>query len=487
MSYDREPRPQLHGHSYCLQENMKNNYRKMTKLVLYSAPGCGFLSALRAHSNASIFAIFFAGILVQGSVNAEEILEIRIEQGVESALPIAIVPFDWSADVPPSEDVSAIIAANLKSSGLFVPMSVGDLPSRPAKFSDVNFKDWRLLGMENLLIGEIQQISPEQFSVEFRLIDVYNKKQIIGFRIPSGIKNLRQTAHHISDIIYEAILKTKGAFATRIAYVTVEKSRDGAGKLKQRYRLQVADSDGYNARTILESKEPLLSPAWSPNGEGIAYVSFEDKNSAIYIQNIRTGERKKIVSGAGINSSPAFSPDGTRLAVTRSKQGNPDIYVVDIATGRQRRLTTHVAIDTEASWLPGGNDIVFTSDRGGGPQIYKMNVGGGTPKRLTFGMGSYNAKASVSPDGKRLAIVNGGGNGYRIGVLNLKDDSFEILTKSRLDESPSFAPNGAMIIYATMGRRGTELAAVSVDGRVRQRLGVQQGEIREPAWGPLKQ
>lgn len=430
--------------------------------------------------------ILFIAVISQGKTAAEEILEIRIEQGIESALPIAIVPFDWSADISAPHDVSAIIAADLRSSGRFAPLPAADLPSRPAKFSDVNFKDWRLLGMENLLIGEVQQISPERFSVEFRLIDIYQQKQIIGFRIPSGINNLRQTAHHISDIIYEAILKTKGAFATRIAYVTVDKSRDSAGKLKQNYRLQVADSDGYDARTILESKEPLLSPAWSPKGDRIAYVSFEDKNSAIYIQNIRTGNRRKIVSGAGINSSPTFSPDGTRLAVTRSKQGNPDIYIVDIDSGNQRRLTTHTAIDTEASWFPGGNSIVFTSDRGGGPQIYKVSVGGGKPQRLTFGMGSYNAKASVSPDGKQLAVVNGGKQGYRIAVVNLKDDSFDILTSSRLDESPSFAPNGAMIIYATMGRRGTELAAVSVDGRVRQKLGVPSGEIREPAWGPLK-
>ena len=420
------------------------------------------------------------------TTSAEELLEIRIEQGIESALPIAIVPFDWAASVEAPENVSAIVAADLKSSGRFAPLPAADLPSRPVNFSDVNFKDWRLVGMDNLLIGQIEQISPDRFSVEFRLIDIYQQKQLAGFRIPTSAGGLRQTAHHISDIVYEAILKTKGAFATRIAYVTVEKRRDSEQNLHQTYRLQVADSDGYNARTILRSTEPLLSPAWSPQGDKIAYVSFEDKNSAIYVQNIRTGERKKVVSGAGINSSPAFSPDGTRLTVTRSKQGNPDIYIVDIASGRQTRLTTHSAIDTEASWMPNGNDIVFTSDRGGGPQIYRVNAGGGKPQRLTFDMGSYNAKASVSPDGKKMAVVNGGKQGYRIAVVDLKKGGFDILTDSRLDESPSFAPNGAMIIYATMGRRGTELAAVSVDGRVKQRLGAQSGEIREPAWGPLK-
>lgn len=425
--------------------------------------------------------------LAAGHASSEELLEIRIEQGIESALPIAIVPFDWAGEVEAPENVSAIVAADLKSSGRFAPLPVADLPSRPAKFSDVNFKDWRLVGMDNLLIGQIEQIGEDRFSVEFRLVDIYQQKQLVGFRIPTNASGMRQTAHHISDIVYETILKTKGAFATRIAYVTVDKRRDSENKLSQTYRLQVADSDGYNARTILKSTEPLLSPAWSPQGDRIAYVSFEDKNSAIYIQNIRTGERRKVVSGAGINSSPAFSPDGSRLVVTRSKQGNPDIYIVDVASGRQTRLTTHSAIDTEASWMPNGSDIVFTSDRGGGPQIYRIKAGGGKPERLTFGMGSYNAKASVSPDGRKMAVVNGGDRGYRIAVMDLKTDSYDILTDSRLDESPSFAPNGAMIIYATMGRRGTELAAVSVDGRVKQRLGVQRGEIREPAWGPLKQ
>jgi len=416
------------------------------------------------------------------SAQTRDLLEIRITQGVESALPIAIVPFDWQADVPPPEDVSAVVAADLRRSGRFAPMPAVDLPSRPASFADINFKDWRLLGIDNLVIGQVKQTDSGGFAVEFRLIDVVTSKQLAGFRIPTTGANLRLTAHHVSDLIFEAILKVKGAFATRIAYVTVAKR----GKKRSLYQLQIADSDGFNARTILESHEPLMSPAWSPLGDRLAYVSFEERNSAIYVQDIRTGKRDKVAFGRGINSSPAFSPDGRRLVMTRSRDGNPDIYLLDLATRKARRLTTHPAIDTEARWTPDGRHIVFTSDRGGGPQIYRLAIDGGKPERLTFNMGNYNSRASLSSDGKLMAVVNRGDNGYRIALVDLERDHFDILTDARLDESPSFAPNDAMIIYATMGSAGAELAAVSVDGRVRQRLALQKGEVREPAWGPIR-
>jgi TolB protein len=411
-----------------------------------------------------------------------DLLEIRITQGVEGALPIAIVPFDWRSDVAPPEDVSGVVAADLRRSGRFAPMPAGDLPSRPASASDINFKDWRLLGMDSLVIGQVKQTDANRFVVEFRLFDVITAKQLAGFRIPTSAANLRLTAHHVSDIIFETILKVKGAFATRIAYVTVTK----LNKKQSLYQLQIADSDGHNARTILESGEPLLSPAWSPLGDRLAYVSFEERNSAIYVQDIRTGQREKVAYGRGINSSPAFSPDGRRLAMTRSFEGNPDIYVMDLSNRKTRRLTTDPAIDTEARWTPDGRHIVFTSDRGGGPQIYRLAIDGGRPERLTFNMGNYNSRASLSPDGRLMAVVNGGDRGYRIALLDLEKGHFDILTDARLDESPSFAPNGAMIIYATMSGGGAELAAVSVDGRVRQRLALQKGEVREPAWGPIR-
>ena len=407
-------------------------------------------------------------------------LTIRITQGVEGALPIAIVPFEW-AGPPLPQDIAQVVANDLTRSGRFNAMPRGDLPARPSDVTQVNFKDWRTVGMDNLVIGRITATGDGGYMVEFRLLDVFTGKQLAGFQIPSHVSNLRLTAHHISDIIFKTLLNMDGAFSTRIAYVTVDRK----DVKNSTYRLQIADADGYDSKTILESKQPLMSPAWSPDGNRLAYVSFEDRNSAIYIQDVRTGQREKVVSGLGINSSPAFSPDGSRLAVTRSMEGNPDIYIVDLATKQQRRLTTHEAIDTEAAWAPDGSAIVFTSDRGGGPQIYMMSPTGGDAKRVTFNLGNYNSRASYSPDGKKLVMVNGG-SGFRIVVLDLQTGASRTLTGSSLDESPSFAPNGSMIIYATMGGRGTELAAVSVDGTVKQRLALQQGQVREPAWGPFR-
>lgn len=409
-------------------------------------------------------------------------LTIRIEQGIASALPIAIVPFASVGESAASVDIAAVVRADLARSGQFAAMPPQDMPSQPASFSAINFKDWRVVGMENLVIGKVLSAPEGGYVVEFRVVDVYRGKQLMGYRIPTSAANLRLTAHHVADMIYERLLNQKGAFATRIAYVTVDRQ----GKDKSIYRLQVADADGYDPHTILESTQPLLSPAWSPDGNRIAYVSFEDRNSAIYLQDIRTGKREKIVSGPGINSAPAFAPDGERLAVTLSRDGNPEIYLYNLGSRSLTRLTNHPAIDTEANWSPDGRAIVFTSDRGGGPQIYRLALDGGAPQRVTFDMGSYNARARYSPDGRKLAMVHGGDGGYRIAVLDLATNSYELVTSAPLDESPSFAPNGSMIIYATMGASGTELAAVSTDGRLKQRLALQRGEVREPAWGPFR-
>lgn len=410
-------------------------------------------------------------------------LTITIDRGIESALPIAVVPFAMVGGNDAGFDVAGIIRADLARSGQFAAMPPGDMPGRPASFSAINFKTWRVLGQENLVIGKLLRDAEGGFVVEFRLVDVYRGKQLMGYRIPTSAANLRLTAHHVADLIYERLLNRKGAFSTRIAYVTVERQ----SAEQSIYRLQIADADGYDPHTVLESTQPLLSPAWSPDGTQLAYVSFEDRNSAIYLQDIRTGAREKIISGDGINSAPAFAPDGRRLAVTLSRDGNPEIYLYDIGSRGLTRLTNHPAIDTEANWSPDGRAIVFTSDRGGGPQIYRLPLSGGAPQRVTFNMGSYNARARYSPDGRKLAVVHGGDRGYRIAVLDLATNAYEVLTNASLDESPSFSPNGAMIIYATMGRGGTELAATSTDGRLKQRLALQRGEVREPAWGPFRQ
>lgn len=415
------------------------------------------------------------------AARAEGELTITIDKGSKTALPIAVVPFASVGDTG-TTDIAAVIRSDLERSGQFKPMPPADMPSQPSSFSAVNFKDWRVLGQENLVLGKVMASGDGGYVVEFRVIDVFKGNQLLGFRIPTSADNMRLTAHHISDLIYETLLHRKGAFATRIAYVTVER----ASAKDSLYRLQVADADGYDPHTILESKQPLMSPSWSPDGAHLAYVSFEERNSAIYLQDIRTGKREKLVYGPGINSAPSFAPDGQRLVVTLSRDGNPEIYTYSLASKQLTRLTYHPSIDTEAIYSPDGRQIYFTSDRGGGPQIYRMSQDGGTPQRVTFNMGNYNSRARISPDGKKIALVHGGKGGYRIGVLDLASNSFDVLSDSALDESPSFAPNGDMIIYATMAGRGTELAAISVDGRQGPRMAVQRGQVREPAWGPFR-
>jgi TolB protein len=360
-------------------------------------------------------------------------------------------------------------------------MPAADMPSQPHEFSEINFDEWRGLGREYLVVGNVTAAPTGGYQVEFRLIDVYRGNQLLGFRIPTPSRDLRLTAHQISDLIYEKILGMKGAFATRIAYITVKSDAQG----NRIYELQIADADGYNPHTLVSAKQPLMSPAWSPDGKRLAYVSFEQHNSAIYVQDIETGYREAVASGPGINSAPAWSPDGQKLAVTLSRDGDPEIYILHLLGRRLQRITHDPAIDTEPAWSPDGRTLVFTSDRGGKPQIYHISISGGEPKRLTH-EGHYNARASFSSDGRSLTLVHGEGNSFRIAVLDLDTRQMRVLTDASLDESPSFAPNGSMIIYATVGGSGTELAATSVDGRVRQRLAFPGGEVREPSWGPLR-
>lgn len=424
--------------------------------------------------------VFILGLFLNKQAHA---IEIIIDKGVENPIPIAIVPFGWSqASAVAPLDIARIIDADLTRSARFATMEEKDLPQRPAGFNEVNFKDWRLLGMENLVIGQLSLTSNGEYEVEFRLLDVYKGKQIAGFRIPASAQQLRQTAHEISDIIYEKLIGIRGAFATRIVYITVLKNRDGSKK----YTLQIADADGYNPQILLESSEPLLSPAWSPDGNNLAYVSFESKTSVVYIQDIQTGSRRKVASNPGINSAPAWSPDGSRLALTLSKDGNPEIYILHVGSKVLQRVTNNPAIDTEPSWSNDGKTLAFTSDRGGSPQIYTTRVeGDGQVKRISF-TGSYNAGPVYSPDGKQIAVVHGDGSVYHIGLLDPNNGQVSLLSESRMDESPSFAPNGHMIIYTTTGARGNALAAISVDGSVHQRLALQEGEVREPAWGPFQ-
>ena len=422
--------------------------------------------------------IAVTGILLW-SFSAHAVLTIEITRGVDTGTPIAIVPFSWEGPIKPAQNVSDIVEADLARSGRFAVLPRKDFISTPHEDKDVVFKDWRILKAEALTIGSVRLAAPGKFQVQFRLYDVFKQTQIAGFRYNVSADLLRSVAHQISDIIYEKITGEPGAFSTRIAYVTREEPPKGLPV----YKLQVADSDGFNAQTVVRSAEPLMSPAWSPDGNRLAYVSFEDKRSKVYVQNLTDGRRELLAEFTGINSAPAWSPDGTRLALTLSRDGNAEIYVMLLNSRALKRLTFDPAIDTEPSWSPDGRDIIFTSDRAGSPQIYRMNASGGSAERLTF-EGDYNARSSYAADGKSITFVSRNQGGYRIAVMRLDNKTTQVLTDTTLDESPSFAPNGRMIIYATEVRGRGVLASASADGRVRQLFKFEEGDIREPAWSP---
>ena len=423
--------------------------------------------------------------LTPGATRAQGALEIDIVNGNASALPIAVVPFDYlGSQVSPDTDIAAVVRADLDRSGAFRTLAERDVVERPLRGSDVNFSTWRLLKQDFLLVGRVIDNPAGGYRTEFELFDVAKQQSLLAVALTGRSGNMRDIAHQVADQVYEKILGVRGAFWTRMAYITA----NGSGR-NIAYALMVADSDGHNPQTVVRSREPLLSPAWSPDGRKLAYVSFERGNSSIYIQDIATGAREVVASFRGINGAPSFSPDGTRLALTLSRTGNPEIYVMDLATKNLTQITKHWGIDTEPTWHPKGQSILFTSDRGGKPQIYEVPASGGEAQRVTRG-GQYNAKASIVGDGSKIAMAQGEGNVYRIAVL---DRSFggggemKVLSPGNLDESPSFAPNGSMVLYASReGRRGV-LYAVSADARVRQRLVLADGDVREPAWSPFRQ
>lgn len=404
------------------------------------------------------------------AVNAE--MSIEITEGIESAMPIAIVPFA-SQGVP--LDVSSVVDSDLSRSGYFKTLPAQRMPARPTSADGINFADWQAAGQNYVVIGRVLP-NGSQYNVEFQLFDVASGSQLIGYRMSAA--DLRKAGHHISDLIYEKLLGKKGIFSGRIAYIT--SARQGNQRL---HKLIVADADGANAQAIASSVEPLMSPAWSPDAKRIAYVSFENKTASIITQTLASGQREKVAEFPGINGAPAWSPDGAKLAVTLSKDGNPDIFVLDLITRNVKKITNNRAIDTEPTWSPDGRSIVFTSDRGGKPQLYSIPAQGGEEKRITFS-GSYNARASFSPDGKLITMVHGNGGDYRIGVMDANSKSISVLTSGPLDESPSFAPNGSMVLYASRKGSTGYLSAVSIDGRMQQKLTFDSAEVREPAWSP---
>lgn len=413
----------------------------------------------------------------QGAAQAR--LTIEITGGAEGAQPIAVVPFGKPEGVPLAEDVAAVIAADLARTGRFKPMPRRDMIATPTSAEQVDLRDWQLLAMDNLVVGNVKPRLGGGYEVTFTLFDVFRGGQIESRTIGSSGSDLRFTAHRIADIIYERLTGQPGVFSTRIAYITSDRDSTGG----QRVALRVSDADGFNPQTIVSSRDPILSPAWSPDGRRLAYVSFESKRTAIYVQELATGARERVASNEGINGSPAWSPDGRRLALTLSKGGNPDIYVLDLSTRALTQITDHFGIDTEPAWSPDGSHLIFTSGRGGNPQIYRVPASGGPAQRVTF-ENDYNARASYSPDGRSITLVTRVNGRFRIGVMDAGGGPIRLVSDGGLDESPSFAPNGSMVIYATQFAGRGVLAAVSVDGNASQRLSQDLGDVREPAWSP---
>lgn len=410
-------------------------------------------------------------------------LNVDIINGTKSAIPITVVPFtnDNGAN-PPSTKVGEVVRMDLARSGKFRALDKGDIVEFPSRGDQIKFATWRLLKQDYIVVGHVSDAGGGNERVAFELWNVNKQQSMLNLSYTAKSGDLRGVAHQIADQIFKKITGIPGAFWTRIAYVTAV----GTGK-NITYSLIVADSDGYNPQVVVRSKEALLSPSWSPDGGKLAYVSFENGNSAIYIQDIATGARQLISGRAkGINGAPAFSPDGTKLAVSLSYVGNPEIFIINLANHQETRLTHNFSIDTEPTWTPDGKNIVFTSDRSGKPQLYEMPSTGGTPSRITF-QGAYNANASLGPDGKKIAMVQGNGNVYRIAIMDRSLGGQEhFVSPGNFDDAPSFAPNGCMLLYAASeGTRGV-LYAVSEDGKVRQRLVLSNGDVREPAWGPYR-
>ncbi|MCX7037449.1 MAG: Tol-Pal system beta propeller repeat protein TolB, partial [Proteobacteria bacterium] len=398
---------------------------------------------------------FLALCLVLLAPAARADLLIDVTRGVTDAVPIAVVPFARAVPADGGLDVGAVVQHDLDSSGRFKSMERRDMLTQPVRARDVQVADWRAARNDYMVVGRVVATVPNELTIEFELLNLLSGQVLLEQRVTTAPSTLRFAAHRVADLIYERLTGIRGAFSTRIAYVSVD-----GGAPNQRYQLLLADSDGENLRTILESPQPIMSPSWSADGEWLTYVSFENHASAVYVQRVRTGERRMVSARAGINGAPAFSPDGRKLALTLSgTSGNPDIYVLDLATQGLTRITEDPAIDTEAAWSADGRFLFFTSDRAGGPQVYRVAAQAGEQaKRLTFGV-PYAARPRVSADGSQLALMMRDGSGYHIAVQDLSSGQLRVLTRGAQDESPSFAPNGAQIMYASRERGQGVLAA----------------------------
>jgi TolB protein len=420
-----------------------------------------------------ILRAFFCVVFLTTSL-AHAALEIEISGGGAQQIPIAVVPFGGAATT--KENISEIIAADLHRSGLFRVLETRGMANLPTNPAQIKYAEWTALQAQALTVGNVEAIAGGRLKVSFHLMDALKQTQLAGMDYQIAPSQVRSTAHKIADIIYQKLTGQAGIFASRIAYIT---------KTGKRYALQVADADGYNPQTVVSSNEPLISPAWSPDGTKLAYVSFEKKKPIVFVQSLTSGSREILANYKGNNSAPAWSPDGSKLAIVLTYGANSQIYTISSNGGNLKQITKSSAIDTEPVFSPDGSMIYFSSDRGGRPQIYKVPADGGSPSRVTF-EGAYNVSPHFSPDGKSLAYIRNDGGKFRVALHDLASGQVQLLSEGSQDESPSFAPNGRVILYATKARGRGALAAVSADGKVRQRLNdATGGDVREPAWGPM--
>ena len=419
-----------------------------------------------------------SGLLFLAPAVSQAELNIVISGGQESGVPIAIVPFSTTTNT----NFASIIDADLARSGQFAPLPAGQMPSQPSTPEQVQFGQWRSGKAQYLVVGKVVQ-QGGNYQATFYLLNVTNGQQMTGRVISAPISAARSMAHRIADIIFKQITGVRGAFDTKIAYVT---ETDGPGK-KRRYTLEVADSDGANPQTVLSSNFPLMSPTWSPDGSKLAYVSFEGRRSGIWVQDLRTGHRYQLTKFPGINGAPSWSPKGNKIALTLSKYHSPNIYVVDLDTRNLTQITNDGAINTEACWLPDNQTLVFTSDRSGSPQLFEKTIGSSSAQRLTFGL-SYAAGGAISPDGKTLALLAGGNGGFRVAIQSLSGGGSDLryISNGGSEERPSFAPNGTMLIYASQSGGGSVLKVSPVSGGESQTLRFAHGKVRDPAWGPFQ-
>ncbi len=427
-----------------------------------------------------------AGTFCLLSFSAQGELSIQITQGVDNPIPIAVVPFSWQGSGVLSEDVSQIVMNDLEQVGEFRPLSRSNMLSLPSSEAEVFYRDWRILAQDYLLVGKIDRAPGSQLvQVQYEFFDINRELKLAGEVLTGSVTQLRDIAHEISNVVFEQVTGTRGAFTSQILYVVAEY----VSPERTNFRLEKSDYDGQRAQVLLESVEPIMSPTWSPTGQDVAYVSFETDLPRIYIQNIASGDRRQITNYSGLNSSPEWSPDGTKLAMVLSKDGSPDIYVQDLTTNQLMQVTDHPLIDTEPSWTADSRSIVFMSERTGQPQIYQIELGAPsfTAERLTYEcFQCLNAK--FLPNGVNLVHVRRETRqdpNYQIAVLNVETFRVIPLTDTSLDESPSIAPNGSMIMYGTKFNGRGVLDAVSIDGSVRFRLPSTQGDVREPAWSPF--